>query len=263
MVDDTDTNDVLTVVLDNLLLNEMTDRDLDITPRGLDYHYRSHYYSRRLPFVVVETVLEAGPTGLVMWRDFRSWRTTLRRFLEAGIDRYPCWHFSDASLAPIDLSNKIILSSIPRGSAFARRRRDPISLIKSWDDFSSTFYTSRPGEADENGGARLGPDAMPTRSAASIFSRLFSKSLTAAALNSGAPPTLFEVHSKSRGYRIHWTYQYWLSPVVFGSPSTPVTGKLASGFYRFGGDQRGVPLTWDRGIHEVSSSVTRADLVDF
>lgn len=73
----------------------------------------------------------------------------------------------------------------------------------------------------------------------------------------------YRVKSQRRGCQIHWTEEYWKSPRVFGAGlSIPVDGYLADGRYRFGGSPSGnVPITWDRGIHEVSATKRETTLI--
>lgn len=82
----------------------------------------------------------------------------------------------------------------------------------------------------------------------------------APAMPRGFPSHLhFTLRSAQRGYRVHSTPLYWMSPTVFGSArSTPVKGYLPPGIYRFGGDHatRSPSITWDNGQHSVTPANT-------
>ncbi len=74
--------------------------------------------------------------------------------------------------------------------------------------------------------------------------------------------TLFTVHS-GHGYQIQ-VYETWrYSPIVFGATkSSPVSGMLQTGYYKFQGLQSGV-LTRDQGVYLAAPHSITATLGDF
>lgn len=92
--------------------------------------------------------------------------------------------------------------------------------------------------------------------------RLFAEGFACALVNGGAVAEIggatmrevdYEVRCVKHGYRVCLTDLYMMSPRVFGSMmSTPVRDRIATGWYRFGGEKSGV-ITWDHGRHLASS----------
>lgn len=195
--------------------------------------------------------------GAVLWEELRLLRELFTRFRQSGIDAFPCWYFSDDDFVPLNPTNETYLSRL-FGSPPSELSVTPAEFMNRWTSIDRTRKKQSSGFRRSSDS--FGPGSALIESAAAKFSQLFSRSLTTAASVTGS--THFQVFNVSSGYRIHWTHQYWMSPVVFGAPSSPVSGTLPYGLYRFGGDTNG-PLVWDPGIHSVSSTQLRADLTAF
>lgn len=66
------------------------------------------------------------------------------------------------------------------------------------------------------------------------------------------PGIAFVVHTRASGLRVHYAPSYLLTnALVFGSPTTPVQGRIQAGRWSFGGMSRALPLTWDPAIFQV------------
>ncbi len=108
--------------------------------------------------------------------------------------------------------------------------------------------------------------------AASQFSKYYSEFFnallrTARTIPESFPSHLhFTVRSKKRGYRIHSTPLYWMSPTVFGDRfSSPVSSYLTPGLYRIGGERADKPtgIVWDTGTHNVTPHNTHTTTISF
>lgn len=205
----------LAAVLDNLLF--------DPTPNGeLELRHRVD----RLPYVLTTALREAGPRGTLMWRDFRSLRSSLQKFSAAGVEEFPCWYISAHSVVPIDTSSKAFSKYFTHVRPHLRRRNDVRHILDEWTKFCENFHDHFQ-KRDKDVGR---PGFTSTQTAGSRFAQLLSGSLSnagAKTLSTKVARSIpVEVHNVSRGYRIHWTHQYWMSPVVFGSRcSAKVTRK--------------------------------------
>jgi hypothetical protein len=184
-----------------------------------------------------------------LWDHLSDFRSQVREFARVRMSKIPGWRFGDESEpVPVNLENPTIRFHVFPG-------RSAISVPASVRTFSFAWARYR-SEHKTQGPVLLGLDAGK-----GVFARLFAKSFSTVAISPTSPTRLYTVHSQAEGYRIHWTYQFWLSPVVFGRKlSTPVKGYLSHGCYRFGGNKGANPITWDDGNHTVSSTSPETNL---
>jgi hypothetical protein len=178
-----------------------------------------------------------------LWGDLSDFRSQVREFGRTRISKIPGWRYGDASEpVPVNLENPTTRSHLFPGRSTISMPASVRTFLFAWAQYRSEHKTQ-------------GPVLLRLDAAKSVFSRLFAKSFSTVAMSSTYPTTHYTVHSQAAGYRIHWSYQFWLSPVVFGRElSTPVSGSLSHGFYRFGGNKGANPIKWDDGIHDVSSA---------
>ena len=76
----------------------------------------------------------------------------------------------------------------------------------------------------------------------------------------------YTIKSVRSGFRVHSTPLYWMSPTVFGDKRTsPVSGYLTPGLYRFGGDHpnNSDGIRWDSGQHTVSPTTKSSSVTVF
>jgi len=106
------------------------------------------------------------------------------------------------------------------------------------------------------------PVDIDTDRAIEIFSKKFFKATNVVTSGSSRGIIKFTVNSRTHGYRILVSDEYWYNPIFFGAFSTPVVGNLAPANYKFGGD-RGGNIIWDPVVHPVSNSTTSTMVTAF
>ncbi len=158
---------------------------------------------------------------------------------------------------PVDLLNPIVMSNLAREAGqlgnfpdltFGRTNKS--RWAQAVKEFIPSLHTVKQvdRETAANGFAELLVDSMRARWRSRI--------------QRGQIDTHFTVHCGD-GYQVHVSEKWRYSPVVFGTTtSSPVSGRLANGYYKFEGLKKET-LIKDRGTYLVAPHNNAATLKDF